>query len=204
MKNKFLIGFYNRSIILTFMSVISAIFGIYFSISHNFNLALVCLMASGIFDMFDGPIARKLKRSKDAQNYGIQLDSLADMVSFIFLPIAISFSLGNNSLVKVFFCSLYAIAGVTRLAYFNTLSNQGKVGSYYGMPVTTVAIIMPLFYLITKKVEQLNFAQNYDYLILSSAILFVLNFKIKKIKLKYLLILIPVALFAVWEFLFNV
>ena len=52
-----MIGFYNYTVILTYMSLVSAMTGMTFAISGHFRLAIFCLALSGFFDMFDGKVA---------------------------------------------------------------------------------------------------------------------------------------------------
>ena len=78
-----MIGFYNYTVILTYMSLISAITGMTFAHAGMFGAAIFCLALSGFFDMFDGKVARRKKdRTDDEKLFGIQLDSLCDVVAF--------------------------------------------------------------------------------------------------------------------------
>ena len=169
LKNK-LIGYYGYWVYLTYLSVISAIIGIYFAISKNIFLAIVCLMISGVCDMFDGTVAKTKKRNDDEKKYGIQIDALADIVSFGILP---------------------ALIG---LAYFNVgemkLQDNNISREYYeGLPVTSVALIIPLVYSICTFFNiPLDIVFNKLYLII--LILFITKIKIPKLKGKKLFILL--------------
>ena len=78
-----LIGFYNYTVILTYLSLVSSLLGIKFAFEGKAFAAMACLAASGICDMFDGVVARSKKdRTDDQKNFGIQLDSLCDVVCF--------------------------------------------------------------------------------------------------------------------------
>ena len=52
-----MIGFYNASVILTYLGVVSAVFGMSQAFNGNFKIAILCLMISGLTDMYDGMIA---------------------------------------------------------------------------------------------------------------------------------------------------
>ena len=52
-----MIGFYNASVILTYLGVVSAVFGMSQAFNGNFKIAILCLMISGLTDMYDGTIA---------------------------------------------------------------------------------------------------------------------------------------------------
>ena len=75
-----MIGFYNYTVILTYIGAILGVCGIVASFNGNILLAIVCLMLSAVCDMFDGKIARTMKRTKQEKRFGIQIDSLSDFV----------------------------------------------------------------------------------------------------------------------------
>ena len=87
------IGKYDKSVIVTYLGVLSTMIGIYFVFGTNtvrITGAIICLMVSGICDLFDGKVARMCKNRTDQdKKYGIQIDSLTDMISFIAYPIII-------------------------------------------------------------------------------------------------------------------
>ena len=84
-----MIGFYNASVILTYLGVVSAVFGMSQAFDGNFKIAILCLMISGLTDMYDGTIAKMIKRSEDAKKFGIEIDSLCDLVCFGVYPVVI-------------------------------------------------------------------------------------------------------------------
>ena len=81
------IGFYDYTVILTYLSLISSIIGITQAIDGSFTPAVCCLIISGFCDLFDGTIARtKKNRTADEKVFGIQIDSLCDLVCFGAFP----------------------------------------------------------------------------------------------------------------------
>lgn len=89
-----MIGFYDYTVILTYISFASSISGIFLATRGHFNWAIFCLAFSGLCDMFDGKIARtKKNRTEDEKRFGIQIDSLCDVVCFGVFPIVLSMSL---------------------------------------------------------------------------------------------------------------
>ena len=84
---KYFIGFYNKSIILTYIGICISIFGMVHV--NNLDIAMVCLILSGVCDLFDGKIARMCKRNDLEKKFGIEIDSLADVISFLILPCVI-------------------------------------------------------------------------------------------------------------------
>lgn len=181
---KLIIGYYSKSVFITYLSVISATLGMYLAFNHKITYALICLMLSGILDAFDGKVARKCKRSNNEKSFGIQIDSLADMVAFIFLPITIFYGLGYTNLYNIIIFAMFTLGGVIRLGYFNVVADEkgkdGPVKYYSGLPVTASAIIFPLVYIAKHFISSPEFAIIYTLTMFFIAILYVLNFKLKK------------------------
>lgn len=183
MKDLF-IGKWNKSVILTYLGLVFSIIGIYFALYEGKILyALSCLMLAGVCDAFDGTVARMCERDSVEKEFGVQLDSLCDVIDFIILPICIFIGLKMVKWYHITICIIYAICGVARLAYFNvvTADSEKTIKHYSGLPVTTSAAIFPLFYLL-KYILPVNFEIFYTFLMLLVAILFIINIKIKKPK----------------------
>lgn len=170
------VGYYNRSIILTFLGLFCSVFGICFSLNDNFSIAIMLLVISGICDCFDGYVASLTKRDDKEKLYGVQLDSLVDVVSFGVFPIILSVSLGFDSYFNIFVYCIYLFCGITRLAYFNVDDDNKKV--FKGIPITTVSFVLPLFLSFTKSEIPLMV------LFLAFSFLFLFNIRIKKFNLK--------------------
>ena len=89
------IGVYDYTVILTYLSLISAVFGMTQAIHGDYKTAVFCLALSGICDAFDGRVARtKKNRTEDEKAFGIQLDSLCDVICFGVFPAMICYLLG--------------------------------------------------------------------------------------------------------------
>ncbi|KHD37457.1 phosphatidylserine synthase [Clostridium acetobutylicum] len=180
------IGIYNRSVIVTYMGIASAMVGMYLADKHDIRYAILCLVIAGVCDLFDGKVARMCKRTEDEKLFGIQLDSLADVICFSALPISIFYGLGLNKWYHVVIYIAFTLAAITRLGFFNIKvmdSNRDKPVDYYsGLPVTCSAMIFPLFWLLSFCLERHIFLLTYTILIAVVAFLFVANIKIKKPK----------------------
>ncbi len=180
------IGKYNRSLIITYLGVAFAIIGMYAAFISRAKLAMICLLISGVCDLFDGKVARMCKRDKDEIAFGIQLDSLADIVDFVIFPIVFGYSLGLNDWYHVLGYIIFAMAGIQRLAHFNVLvgnkESDKPVSFYSGLPVTSTSIIFPLLFLISKLTGQTLYHIIYIVLIYLVAFLFVVNIKVPKFK----------------------
>ena len=148
-----LIGFYDYTVILTYTSLVSAICGIFLSASGHTHWAILCLIFSGFCDMFDGKVARSKKnRTDDEKSFGIQLDSLCDLISFGLHPALICFHLGMNGWIGTAILIIYCLCGLIRLAFFNVMEiNRQKTecGSnkiYRGLPITSCSMTLPFVY----------------------------------------------------------
>jgi len=147
-----MVGIYDYTVILTYMSVASAISGIGFAFNDRPFLAILCLMLSGLFDMYDGKVARTKKRDQQAINFGIQIDSLADILAFGVLPVAIGYSIGMNTWYYLPIGVIFVLAALIRLAHFNVLeeeiakTKEGRSTSFIGLPTTSVALILPVVF----------------------------------------------------------
>lgn len=151
---KGLLGYYNYTVVLTYLGMLSAFVGVLKAIEGDFQLGIVCMMIAGICDMFDGIVANTKKRDRKEKNFGIQIDSLSDLISFGVFPAVFVYMITEKTVFSSFIASFYLLAALIRLAYFNVLEEERqqqteeKRTSYLGLPVTTIAITLPGVYLI--------------------------------------------------------
>ena len=146
-----MIGKWNRSVFLTYLGMIAAVFGMFLAFRvDNVNYAYACLMIAGVCDLFDGAIARRVKRNEEEKAFGVQLDSLVDVISFVALPITVFVASGLTSFWYMPVYALFAISGIARLAYFNimTADSEAPIKFYTGLPVTYSALIFPVVNLV--------------------------------------------------------
>lgn len=182
-----MIGFYNYTVILTYLSLAISMFGITQVMEGNFRTALMCLALSGLCDMFDGKIARRKKdRTADEKLFGLQIDSLCDVVCFGAFPAIFCYYLGVRGPLGIAAVSFYAICAVIRLGFFNVLetnrqaTEEGANKFYFGLPVTSIAIILPITYLLNFIVNENIFRWILFALSIIVGIFFILNFKLRK------------------------
>lgn len=178
-----IIGKWNKSVILTYIGMAFAILGIFLSFMETSPLyPLSCLIIAGVCDLFDGFIARRMERTEDEKKFGVELDSLVDVISFIALPIAIAICVGLTKYYFVPIFIIFAICGIARLGHFNiaTADEEKAIKYYQGLPVTYTALILPLAYLLTYVLTKEAFLIVYGLFMLAIAILNVLNIKIVK------------------------
>lgn len=203
-----MIGFYNYTVILTYLGLCSAFMGIIQTFHGNIRTAIFFLMFSGFCDMFDGIVARTRKNStRQEKNFGIQIDSLSDVIAFGVLPACIHYQISSNSIVGAVISILFVLNAVIRLGYFNVMEEERQSEteecrkSYQGLPVTTAAVIFPLVYLSKVFVHQ-YVTIVFSVVMVLVACLFISNFKIKKPGLKTLLAIIPIAVLILLGVLF--
>lgn len=187
-----MIGFYNYTVILTYISLVISAVGIGFAATGDPFSAMLCLMASGVCDMFDGMIARTRKKSTDEEKrFGIQLDSLCDIVCFGVLPAAtgITMAEGQSTLLQVAswaFGALLILGALIRLAYFNVTEETrqategGRRKSYLGVPVTTSAMVFPLMFALSLLLPAPLNLWIYPAFVLITAVSFITPVKVPK------------------------
>lgn len=185
-KNK-LIGVYDYTVILTYLSLFSAVVGLAGAAEGRYTFAIVCLLFSGICDAFDGIVARSKKdRTEDEKAFGIQLDSLVDVVSFGVFPALLCYHMGMDGIAGLAVGCVYCMCAVARLGYFNVQEAKrqqvetGCAKTYRGLPVTSVSIILPLAFCLRPWLGPEGFAKVLYGLMLTVAALFVLNISVPK------------------------
>lgn len=181
------IGFYDYTVVLTYLSLASSIFGMTQAIHGDYKLAIFCLAFSGFCDAFDGRVARtKKNRTEDEKNFGIQLDSLCDVVCFGVFPAMICYLLGVRGTLGVIINIFYCLCAVIRLAFFNVLEGKrqttegGSTKTYRGLPVTSIGFILPMVFLLQFVLPDMVFLILLHIVPALVGFLFVLDFPLKK------------------------
>lgn len=153
----------------------------------RFRTAIMCLALSGLCDMFDGKIARSKKnRTDDEKLFGIQIDSLCDVICFGMFPAMICFLIGVRGPLGALFVGYYCVCSVIRLAYFNVLETRRQaeedgVNKYYhGLPITSMAIILPVIFLLQSFLPEIVFIIILNFVLCIVGTLFIVDFKLRK------------------------
>ena len=194
----FMIGFYSYTVVLTYLGLASAAMGMILTIQGFAKYALFCLAFSGLCDMFDGKVARMKKdRTEDEKRFGIQIDSLCDVVCFGAFPMILCYSIGMRGPAGISILVFYLIAGVIRLAFFNVMEERrqdetDEARKYYqGLPITSIAIILPLFCTLRPLLGH-RFLSELHICILTVGLLFIINFPLRKPGWKMLTLLVAI------------
>lgn len=146
-----MIGFYDYTVILTYAGALAGLLGISMSIHGLYINAILCMAVALACDTLDGIVARKKKnRTKDEMLFGIQIDSLCDLISFGVCPATMFYMLGMHGIFDIALLGAYCLCCVIRLGYFNVLAVQAELGTkgdYHGLPVVCLDIMVPAVYL---------------------------------------------------------
>ena len=204
-----MIGVYDYTVILTYLSLLSGCTGMIISmtgIGHPYY-GMFFLLFSGLCDAFDGKVARTKKdRSEFEQTFGMQIDSLSDLIAFGVLPASVGVALLRSSpkysdvpfriadgermhwypVVLIVVAVLYVLAAMIRLAYFNATEDERKadreaLGKEYftGLPVTAAALVFPLV-LLLHNCLRFDLSLVYFAVMLIMGLLFLGSFRIPK------------------------
>ncbi len=215
-----MIGFYDYTVILTYFSLLSATSGIVVALSGNGHpyYGSFFLLFCGLCDAFDGKVARTKKgRTKMESDFGIQIDSLSDLVAFGVLPACIGAALirvspyltrlidgmpvrweiASGKFILHALLALYVLAAMIRLAYYNVTEEQrqekesGARAEYLGLPVTAAALIFP-FVLLLQYVTKADITVVYLAVILLTAVLFISPFSVRKPGMRGMMIMVGI------------
>ena len=164
--------------ILTLGGVCLGISSIKFSIDGNFSLAVTLILVASILDALDGRIARMIKGTSE---FGKELDSLTDFVSFGIAPVLILYfwELNNYGKLGWAIALIYSVCCVLRLARFNltkTEEQQEWKNNYFeGVPSPAggILILMPLIYELSGLNFQINIKSLTPYFTILIALLLV-------------------------------
>ena len=200
-----MIGVYDYTVLLTYLSLVSAMCGCIVSTAGNGHpyIGGFFLLFCGLCDTFDGKVARSKKNRTDREKaFGVQIDSLSDLVAFGVLPASVAVGLLTSDGIQIIpfpedrlvdlytigflvIVILYVLAALIHLAFFNVLDEEkqytddtGPEG-YVGLPVTAAALIFPvallMHYFIPKDLSNLYIA-----LLMVTGFLFLGRFRVRK------------------------
>ena len=215
-----MIGVFDYTVWLTYFSLIFATLGIVVSLQQTGHpyIGVFFLLMCGLCDAFDGKVARTKKNRTDFQKkFGVQIDSLSDLVAFGVLPACIGNAMMrvcptisevpalrkegqiilSGEIILYVILVLYVLAAMIRLAYFNVTEEErqktesGGRKYFTGLPVTSAALIFPtvlLFqYLIPRDITLVYFG-----VMFLTAFLFVSKIQVKKPGIRGVLIMVGI------------
>ena len=147
---------------------------------NNINIACYLILISTALDVFDGKIARKLNISSE---FGKEIDSLADLVSFCLCPSLLTFVYYHEIFVLdnqlhfislIFLSSFPLIFGAIRLAKYNAMKEMRESDKYLGLPTPANAILLCSLILFVHKIFSVSnfFADSNIYNLFGSLLLY--------------------------------
>lgn len=159
-------GIYILPSLFTLANLAMGFLSIIMTIKGDFGKAAWYILFAGVFDILDGRIARM---TNTTSQFGAELDSLSDMVSFGLAPAILiyEFILFKHTEWGVVICLLYVIAAALRLARFNTaLADDEDTQSFFkGLPSPAAAGILTTFVLINLTTKNIPIISEYFHLI---------------------------------------
>jgi CDP-diacylglycerol--serine O-phosphatidyltransferase len=149
-----------------------------------FYAALAILLAS-VFDVLDGKVARL---SGATSKFGVQYDSLADLVSFGVAPALLAFSwalrpYGRFGWLAAF---LFVVCGALRLARFNVQSSSGEVKYFKGLPIPAAASMIALTILLYHRLIETGWVKDIVILVMIYILAFLMVSTIRYLSFKEL------------------
>ena len=132
----------------TLMNLLAGFFSLIQAAAGDLEAAAWLIVLAAVFDLFDGLMARLVGVSGE---FGVELDSLSDVVSFGVAPSFLLYEFGLHQLGPLWgalLASLPALFGAVRLAKFNTLASVGeKSTEFTGLPIPAQAGTVVVFIL---------------------------------------------------------
>ncbi len=171
--------------LFTASSIFVGVISIVEASKGNFVLASWLILLALIFDGLDGRIARM---TNTTSQFGVEFDSLADIISFGIAPaMLLYFFIGHEfGRFGILVSALYVIFGAIRLARFNISTAKSDPNVFIGLPIPTAAIFVSMWILLFYKYTLENYSFALLFLTLGIAVLMVSNFRypsFKKVRL---------------------
>ena len=169
---------------LTLVGLVLGFAAVLLAWNDSYYLAAICIIYSGIVDLFDGVVARNIPRTSLQKDVGRQLDSLVDLCSFGFAPAVFAYSYGLQDILSIAILIAYLCANALRLAYFNcTGLIRGEGQEFFtGLPVTYAALFVPVAFLVSLMLPQSTTETVLQWVYAALAIAMLANVKILKLK----------------------
>lgn len=138
--------------------LLCALLGIYFAILRVYPAAMIGMLWAVLFDWYDGRVAHRIKNRSDEQRaFGMQIDSLIDMVSFGVCPAILLLSYGQFSPWFLPGAFVIVVATVLRLSYFNVFGLVAE-STYLGLAADNNIILLALLFLLEGHIDPAVFA----------------------------------------------
>ncbi|MDD2357223.1 MAG: CDP-diacylglycerol--serine O-phosphatidyltransferase [Thiovulaceae bacterium] len=136
--------------IFTASSIFAGVVSIINSINGEFAIASWLIVLALIFDGLDGRVARL---TNTCSRFGVEFDSLADLVAFGVAPAILLYMYAGHEFARfgIVTASLFVIFGAIRLARFNVMTAQSEPSVFIGVPIPTAAVFISILVLLFQK-----------------------------------------------------
>jgi len=175
-------GIYLLPNLLTTGALFGGFYAVLSGFSGSYELAAIAIFVAMVFDGLDGRVARMTNTQSD---FGVQYDSLSDMVSFGIAPAIVIYGWGLKGLGKVGIAAafVYASCAALRLARFNVQSTLSNSKIFIGLPSPAAAALIAGFVWSAHSVDPSMFVSGFTALLTAVAgLLMVSNFKYPSFK----------------------
>ena len=167
--------------LFTASSIFVGVISIVEASKGHFVLSAWLVLLALIFDGLDGRVARM---TNTTSQFGVEFDSLADIISFGIAPaMLLYFYVGHEfGRFGILVSALYVIFGAIRLARFNISTAKTDPNVFIGLPIPTAAVFVSMWVLLFNKYTLLDYSIALLFLALGVAILMVSNFRYPSFK----------------------
>ena len=143
-------GIYILPNLLTTGNLLCGFWAIISVFQEQFYYAAVAILLASVFDAFDGKVA---KLSRATSKFGMQYDSLADLVSFGIAPALLAFSWALRPYGKFGWLAAFTFVacGAIRLARYNVMASSGETKYFKGVPIPVAAAMIALTILLYQR-----------------------------------------------------
>jgi len=150
---------------VTTANLFSGFYSIISAINHDYVTAAWAILAAGVFDMLDGRVARLAKATS---LFGVEYDSLSDLVSFGLAPAILLYQWALEPFHRLGWLAafLFMVCGALRLARFNVNASVLPKNYFQGLPIPIAAGVIATYILFSATLE-ITVAQNVVALILT-------------------------------------
>jgi len=178
-------GIYILPNLLTTGNLLCGFWSIISVFQERFYLAAVAILLAAVFDEFDGKVA---KLSGATSKFGVQYDSLADLVSFGIAPALLAFSWALRPYGKFGWLAafLFVACGAIRLARYNVMASAGETKYFKGLPIPVAAAMIAFTILLYIKYIETAWAKDIIILVMVYILAFLMVSNIRYFTFKEL------------------
>ncbi len=178
-------GIYILPNLLTTGNLLAGFWAIIAVFQERFYFAAVAILLAAVFDEFDGKVA---KLSGTTSKFGMQYDSLADLVSFGVAPALLAFSWALRPYGKFGWLAafLFVACGAIRLARYNVLASAGETKYFKGLPIPVAAAMIAFTILLYFQLIETDLIKDIVILVMIYVLAFLMVSNIRYFSLKEL------------------